>query len=427
MAMRESGEDGRWPALFRRSHDPVFVTNRRRRVVFVNAAWEALTGVSSAEARGLTCTARDVGHSRSELMAVLAPPAEVLGGEPARVRRPPPARDSGPPWWDIDFLPINSEGRLAGIVGRVRLVPSSEQHPAVMPSGWAQIRSRAVSRFNWSLWESQVPQVRLAANQGRLVASTGANAVLVGPRGAGKQTMARTIHASGQRRELPCVCLECDRLPPAAVQSAIAATTPIGLIYLASPASLPGDLQLEILQRSGGRTQLLIGVTSDPAAELARGDLSVDLWAATAMIVIRIPPLADRGPDFARLTGALLASRTPGTIAAAAVDRLRSADWPENIDGLRAVIGAAADRAAGRAIDVDDLPYAVRENPAPPPRTRDLPRLDDVLEHVERRMIALALKRSGGNQSAAAKLLDVWRPRLLRRLDQLKSGRVTEG
>jgi len=45
--------------------------------------------------------------------------------------------------------------------------------------------------------------------------------------------------------------------------------------------------------------------------------------------------------------------------------------------------------------------------------------LDSVLEEVERRMIRLALRRAGGNQSKAAEMLAVWRPRLIRRIKAL--------
>ena len=48
----------RWQALFQQAREPVFVLNRRRRILFVNHAWENLTRVSAAEARGLVCPRR---------------------------------------------------------------------------------------------------------------------------------------------------------------------------------------------------------------------------------------------------------------------------------------------------------------------------------------------------------------------------------
>jgi DNA-binding NtrC family response regulator len=45
--------------------------------------------------------------------------------------------------------------------------------------------------------------------------------------------------------------------------------------------------------------------------------------------------------------------------------------------------------------------------------------LDSLLEQAERRLIQVALHRARGNKSRAAELLEVWRPRLLRRMEAL--------
>ncbi len=45
--------------------------------------------------------------------------------------------------------------------------------------------------------------------------------------------------------------------------------------------------------------------------------------------------------------------------------------------------------------------------------------LDRLLEEAERRLIRLALRRAKGNRSRAAELLEIWRPRLLRRMEAL--------
>ena len=52
--MNPAGEF-RWQALFQRSRDALFVLNGRCRLLFVNAAWERLVGLSLAEVRGRYC------------------------------------------------------------------------------------------------------------------------------------------------------------------------------------------------------------------------------------------------------------------------------------------------------------------------------------------------------------------------------------
>jgi len=50
------------------------------------------------------------------------------------------------------------------------------------------------------------------------------------------------------------------------------------------------------------------------------------------------------------------------------------------------------------------------------------PKLDEVLEAVEKRMIELALKKTKGDQTAAADVLGVYRSRLVRRIKALGLG-----
>ena len=56
---RRAGDPaGRWGALFQQSSDAVFLLDRRRRLRFVNHAWEALTGQLAEATLGLYCLSR---------------------------------------------------------------------------------------------------------------------------------------------------------------------------------------------------------------------------------------------------------------------------------------------------------------------------------------------------------------------------------
>ena len=84
---------------------------------------------------------------------------------------------------------------------------------------------------------------------------------------------------------------------------------------------------------------------------------------------------------------------------------------------LSAVLATAYQRAEGDRLDAGDLPWYLR--PVAQVVERVLP-LDAILEHVERRLIQLALAIAKGNKSKAADMLAIWRPRLLRRLEVLE-------
>src|SRR4051794_31165659 len=101
--------DFRWQALFQRTRDPLFSLNRRGRILFVNQAWEALTGVSAARAGGLACTRRkpaEPGPPEEVLTHLLCPPPEVHQGRPGRARRLVPGAAPARRWWDVEFFPL---------------------------------------------------------------------------------------------------------------------------------------------------------------------------------------------------------------------------------------------------------------------------------------------------------------------------------
>jgi hypothetical protein len=54
--MNESAADAfRWQAFFQPAAQPMFLLNRRRRILFVNRAWESCTGPALADVRGRVC------------------------------------------------------------------------------------------------------------------------------------------------------------------------------------------------------------------------------------------------------------------------------------------------------------------------------------------------------------------------------------
>src|SRR5262245_35110944 len=92
-----------WRALFQQSRTPVFVLGKGKRLRFANTAWEHLTGHKLTEELGLVCSDRS---SATPLAKMLAPPAAVLAGRSERCRRHAPNHRTGPPWWDITFVPL---------------------------------------------------------------------------------------------------------------------------------------------------------------------------------------------------------------------------------------------------------------------------------------------------------------------------------
>jgi DNA-binding NtrC family response regulator len=433
----------RWQAFFRQAADPVFVLDRRQRILFVNEAWETLTKLLASEAHLLVCRRlRPVGAGDS-LQAVLehalTPPPEVRQGAVARVRRLLPGRAPGRRWWEIEFFPLRQAGEQGGVLIVGRITPVETEDAAAetpLPERLAALRERAVQRYGLDLLAEGSPTLRRLAGQVRLAAAADAPVLLVGEAGAGKRTLARTIHYAGRHREGPMACLDCGRLPAWAVAEVLFGAAPgaLGAIYLNEPAQLPRDLQLRLCELQAcdaerSPPRLFAGCLADPLEEVRAGRLLAELYAALSVLTIHVPPLRERMEVWPLLQRPLLErgaegeSARPAGLTTEALELVRGYSWPGNLRELHAVLSGARRRAKGDRIDVSDLPAYLRlarrldETPGKPPE-RPLP-LDDLLKKAERRLIELALKRTGGHKTRAAAILSIWRMRLTRRMQAL--------
>jgi transcriptional regulator with PAS, ATPase and Fis domain len=434
----------RWQAFFQHTDDPLFLLNRRLRLLFVNRAWEALTGLPAARVLGLTCRRAAPASPRQspeEVLAhVLCPPPEVLAGTAARARRLLPGREAGRRWWDVDFLPLAAEGRALTIVGRIRPVATEEPDAAApLPERLVALRRRVASGYTLDLLPVELPGMRRLADQVRLAARVSDPVLLVGETGTGKETLARVIHQLGPAHERAFAALDCARLPPACLAHVLFESSwggpdgPVATVYLRLPERLPRDLQARLCdllaRRDEPAPRVLAGCASDPVEEVRAGRLLEELYHALATLVLAVPPLRERLADLPWVVDRLLErGNGPGVKAVRGLlpeawEAVRAYPWPGNLGELSAVLDAARSRAEGERIALADLPSylrtRVRLGQTPGGPAARPPTLDQVLERVERRLLELALRRCEGNRTRAAELLGIWRPTLLRRLKAL--------
>jgi transcriptional regulator with PAS, ATPase and Fis domain len=407
-----------WRSFFHQSGTPVFVLGKGRRLRYANPAWERIAGVKLADSLGLVCSARR--HS-SPLAAALAPTREALAGRTDRSRRAAPQHRSGPPWWDVAFVPLAADDGLLGIVGFIEVV--GEAGPAAsrrIPPAVMAIRDRHAQRFTFDcLSESFAAKARLASQ-------IAAPVWLIGEPGSGKETVARAIHLNSAKREAMFVALDCKGLQPFLIESllwgngGLAPSDRVGTIYLKEPAALPRDLQQRLLDHftddAAKAPRLICGSVSPAGGEVRTGRLLPQFLTQLAVLELHVPPLRERLDELPRL----LSKTMPKSIEPAALEVLKSHPWPGNFRELTAAVAEAAAAAGAGPILRDHLPRELRERlgiakPAPEPSIA----LDPILEAVEKRLIKLALGKANGNAAKAAEMLGIWRTRLLRRVEAL--------
>jgi transcriptional regulator with PAS, ATPase and Fis domain len=432
---------GTWAALFHQTTDPVFLLNPRRRLRYVNRAFEKVAHTQADTILHEYCHPRkvqkDLPAGRRLLLQTLAPPAEVMRGRTVRVRRPVPPAKLGPPWWDVTFVPLRDGDKLLGVLGTITAVgqPGSTAGGKGLSEALIALRQRAVARCPLSLFDGESAAARRLRAQAELAAKTFAPVWIVGAPGTGKETLARAVHYHGATRETAFAAIDCAGLQPYLIRSllfghnGLAESGRVGTIYLKDPEALAADLQAELIEWAE-----LLADECRVAVGTAGGDgLSPEFRAAFGVIELRLPALAEQRDDIPRLVTAALEEEAAAGVATAgaapdAVAVLAAWGWPGNRRELCEVLRGAARRAAGGRVQVEHLPLALRRAAtdakaawaavAPQP----LPKLDQVLEQVERRMIELALRKTRGDQTAAADLLGVYRSRLVRRVKALGLG-----
>lgn len=222
------------------------------------------------------------------------------------------------------------------------------------------------------------------------VASTDAPVLIIGETGAGKEVVARAVHARSRRAAGPMVRVNCGAIPAGLVDSELfghergsftgAMATRLGwferadggTLFLDEIGELPLDAQVRLLrilqdgtfERVGGQKPLTVDVRIVAATHrdlermVGEGRFREDLWYRIGVFPIRLPPLRERPEDiptlaahFAHRAGVRLAG-APLAPSSADVAALLSYPWPGNVRELASVIERAAILGDGHRLEV---------------------------------------------------------------------------
>ena len=161
-------------------------------------------------------------------------------------------------------------------------------------------------------------------------------------------------------------------------------------------------------RRVSVQARLVIGVNRDLDELVASGALFPDLRYRLGYHVVHLPRLAERPEDIPLLADRFLhecagpaGEIVPAGFTLEALTALEFADWPGNVRQLKQVVRTAFTSALGeQAIRLEHLPEAVRVVPRFEPNGTS---------EYKHRVVAWALKRSGGHVQRAARLLGVHR------------------
>jgi two-component system NtrC family response regulator len=268
--------------------------------------------------------------------------------------------------------------------------------------------------------------------------------LLLGESGTGKEALAHALHELGPRSKQPFVAINCGAIPENLLESELfghergAFTGAVkqtigkiegankGTLFLDEIGDLPHPLQVKLLrflqdqviERIGGRQRIQVDVRIVSATNVGleervqSGAFRNDLFYRMNSVTVRIPPLRQRGGDVMLLANYFFGrfsrefGRTMKGFTDRAVAAITSHTWPGNVRELENRMKRAVIMAEGKLLDAGDLELEPAED--------DGIGLDlrSARTRAEREVIQIALARSNGTLSTAARLLGVSRPTL---------------
>ncbi len=288
----------------------------------------------------------------------------------------------------------------------------------------------------------------------RTAAKSNISVLIMGPTGSGKEVVARMIHELSRRSEAKFQAVNCAALPDSLFESEIfgyekgaftgAYDRKPGRLELANDGTLfldeIGDLSivaqaklLRVLEehrfeRLGGNRSIsvdfrLISATNRPLDLFVRdGRFREDLFYRVNAFAIRLPSLRERPADIPLLAQRFLARycATNGlpldgkSFAKDAVDQLVAYPWPGNIRELESTVSRAALSSPGTVIRAGDVEFLHSSAVTPAAASDRLP----TLRESERGHVQRVLEAVGWNKKEAARVLDISRGTLYRKIDE---------
>jgi DNA-binding NtrC family response regulator len=299
-----------------------------------------------------------------------------------------------------------------------------------------------------SLVGRTAPMLEVYKQIARAADST-APVLIIGENGAGKELVARAIHAYGKRAREPFVAVNCGAIADTLIESELfghqrgAFTGAVsdhkgvfeqagnGTVLLDEIGDTTPALQVRLLRvledaevrPVGGARAVkvparVMAATNVPLEQaVADGRFRQDLYYRLSVIVIRVPPLRERRADIPLLLGSFLddACRRAGqkkTLSAETLEALMRHSWPGNVRELRNTVERLVASSRGTLVEAADLAdtASVARPIGDAQPFADLP----TLEELERRYLLHVLEAAKGNRTRAAEILGVDRRTLYR-------------
>ena len=291
------------------------------------------------------------------------------------------------------------------------------------------------------------------------VAPTDARVLITGENGTGKELVARAIHRLSPRADGPFIEVNCAAIPSELIESELFGhmkgsftgayedragkfeladggtlfLDEIGDMSLNAQAKVLRALQEGIITRVGGAkpinvdVRVLAATNKNLEGEIKEGRFREDLFYRLNVIPLHLPPLRERREDIAMLvqhfseTSARESNLRPRGFTPEAMEALQRMDWPGNVRELRNTIERLLILSAGGNVTRDDVELLVTGQTRGAGLSSDLlscTTFAEFKEAAERAFIIQKLRENDWNVSETARILDMPRSNLYKKIER---------
>jgi PAS domain S-box-containing protein len=459
----------RWPFnvadVLRSMSDALITTDAAKRITSMNAAAEAMIGVTEAEAIGKHC-AEVVGR---QICGARCPCKAVWDREETAVHFNVALENQGGKRVSVcTSLLKNEEGEKIGIIHSIRdmrpvlwlldALERSEEEIARKEDKLRTLQGR--ERLGDIIGRS--PKMQEIFSLVQVVAKTDVTVLIQGESGTGKALVASTIHALSHRASGPFITVSCGTLPASLLESELfghvrgAFTGAIkdkpgrfeladrGTIFLDEVGEMDPSLQVKLLrvlqerefERVGGTRTVKVDVRVVAASNrdlhkaIQDGRFREDLFYRLNVVPIVIPPLRERKEDIPLLATAFLEKLAGQTqrkrlmVSPAGMRLLIEYDWPGNVRELENALEFASVATEGDILVAQSLPLWITGRAQGADYARRP--LVQIVAEREREEIVRKLAECQGKVSDVAKALGVGRTTLWRKMKRYEIVSKTE-
>ncbi|MCU1324059.1 MAG: two component, sigma54 specific, transcriptional regulator, Fis family [Acidobacteriaceae bacterium] len=310
-----------------------------------------------------------------------------------------------------------------------------------------QLKRTLKQRYNFeNIVGKSEPMLRLFDVVAQIAPSR-STVLLQGESGTGKELIAKAIHANSPRRDRPFVPVNTGAVPSELLESTLfghvkgAFTSAIsakkglfevangGTLFLDEIGTMGMDMQAKILRvlqdrrfmHLGGTTEIqvdvrIVAATNVNLQEAVReGKFREDLFYRLNVICLELPPLRSRREDIPLLAAHFLRyyADENGTehrsLSPEALRVLMDYEWPGNVRELENAMERGVVLSTTRTITPDLLPAQLTGSTYSTSLLEQKPdaSLFDLMEEIERRIIADRLERCHWNQTEAAEYFKI--------------------